>query len=361
MRTQQGQFLADSGAAIYSLQSDWRWLVNTLAYVNPTQPLAPASLTALGQAYATGTTSSGTVTNQRGYYVWPVGVDTAEAAIKNLITANLVTRLGRPVTVLPNLNRGGNARTAGMLPDVRFQTVAEAIEPLLEWSGLVLDVWQDWDTPTVYMDVREPGEFSQTITRDSGLIVGGSWVREAPDATRVVAGGPGEEAARAFTSATDPGLETEWGDVIEVFRDATGANLKWPDALAENLKVAKYYLLRGDVLTADKTEFTAYLNEATREALAEGRPVASLDVELVENDALSLYGENGLHLGDKITASSDGVTITGTIDEADITFSRDGGQRVTPIVGKRSDDDDTALWDAISGLDRALRNITRKR
>lgn len=362
VRTQQGAFIAKNGGSVYALQSDWRLLENTRAWVDPGASLYPTALNDIAQAWPTGAQNPGTVANQSGYYRWPTGINTAEAAIKHIIQVNAVTRLGRNMTILPNQNRGGNARAAGMLPEVRMNTLAEIVQKLTDWSGLVVDIWQDFDTPTVFVDVHQPDTYSQTLTPSSGIVTGGDWSRRTPEATRVIVGGPGEDAARAFYQVLDTtGLENEYGDIIEVFRDATGSAGKWPEGLANEFQVPKYYLTRGDVPQADRNEFLKYLIDAGKEALAEGRPLSSLDVELVETESLQLYGSNGLHIGDWINAESDGVEIAGQIDEADISLTEDEGQTVTPVIGQRTDDDDTALWDAISGLDKAIRNMTRKR
>lgn len=362
LRTQQGPFITAAPSTIYSLQDDWRILVNTLAWVNPGAPIEPTSLDSPGQAWQVSPGTSGTTAGQAQYYEWPSSIISAEAAIKHLITVNAVTRLGRPVTVLPNEGRGGNARVAGLLPDIRFQNIAEAIEILLEWSGLVMSVWQDFDTPTIYVDVREPSVWPQVITPSSGIITDGDWSRMAPDATRMVVGGPGQEAERAFWEVRDTtGLESEYGDIIEVFRDATGAKLEWPADLAQDRKVAKYFRLRSDVDAAAKTAFTQYLTSAGRTGLAEGAPTSSLGVALMESEEFQFAGEHGIHLGDWLTASSNGIDITERITEATVTLTAKDGDRAIPVLGKRSDDPDQNLWDAIAGVDQALLNIIRKR
>lgn len=361
IRNRQGKYLA-GGNSVYAVQDDYRVLANTLAWVQPELGIEPTGLDAPGQAWQTGANTPGTVANQYGYYLWPAGVDTAEAAIKHLIELNCVTRLGRPITVLPNEDRGGNARAAGVLPEIRFQPLSEAVQELLDWSGLVLDVWQDWDTPTIFVDVHEADTWPQTLTVDSGIITDGDWSQDPPDATRIVVGGPGEDAARAFWTVQDGmGIEDEWGDVIEVFRDATGANLSWPDSLADNVKVAKYFRLRGEVAAGDKAEFVRYLDAAGQKALADGAAVTSASVTLVESESFHFMGADGIHLGDSVNTESNGVAISDRITEASVTLTADQGERAAPILGKRTDDPDAALWEAVVGVDGALRNILRKR
>ncbi|CAD5999193.1 hypothetical protein [Agreia sp. COWG] len=369
LRSRQGKFLTRGGPTVYQLQDDWRLLVNTPALVRPDAPLEATSLDLPGQAWQTGAAVSGTTAGQYGYYLWPAGVDTAEAAIKHLIQVNLVDWLHRPITIAPNQDRGGDARTAGMLPDIRFQPVAEAVQELLTWSGLVLTVGQHWDAPTIVVDVHEPYEWTQVITPESTIISDGGWSQNPPDATGVIVMGAGEDAARAFIQIRDTELEDEYGDIIIVTKDATGGKIPWPDDLADDRKVPKYFPLRADVPAADKAEFLRYLTAAGAGALADGAETSSLSLDIGESETFRFMGEHGVQLGDYITASSEnddddqapGITITDRIEEATVSLSSEGLPSATPVLGKRSDDPDRNLWDAIDGVDSALRNSLRKR
>lgn len=369
LRGRQGKFLPGGGPAIYSLQDDWRLLINTPALVRPSAPLEPTSLDSPGQAWQTGAGTSGTTAGQYGYYLWPAGIDSAEAAIKHLIQVNLVDWLHRPVTVKPNQDRGGDARGAGLLPDIRFQPVAEALQQLLDWSGLVLTIGQGWGTPTITVDVREPYDWPQVITPGSEILQDGGWSQDPPDATGVIVMGPGEDAARAFLELRDTDLEDEYGDIIIVTKDATGGKLNWPDDLADDRKVPKYFRLRNDVPQADKTEFLRYLTAAGIAALDDGAETSSLSLVLAESKTFRFMGEHGVHLGDTLTASSEddndpdvtGIKITNRIEEGVVSLSAEGVPAATPVLGKRSDDPDRDLWTAINGVDAALRNSLRKR
>ncbi|MGK4422132.1 Gp37-like protein, partial [Klebsiella pneumoniae] len=83
---------------------------------------------------------------------------------------------------------------------------------------------------------------------------GYSFERTGPTATRVIVGGRNEGVDREFVEFRDTALETDWGDIIEVFKDARN------------------------------TEEGADLTVDAREALAEGRPTSGISTTLNETD-----------------------------------------------------------------------------
>lgn len=342
-----------NGLITYSIEDDWRELTNTLGWVAPNAGtytsgrLSPSSLTDDAQSVSTAAHAAGTASGS-GYYVFPAALSSAESLIKNLLSMNF-TRLGRNVRVLPDLQRGGNARSAGMVPQVRFDTLEEAIGELLAWSGLTLRVWHDGG-PTLLADVFQPTVRPQPLTPESGIVKSGKWSISGPRATRTVMGGPGEDNARDFYGLNDAtGLEAEWGDIIEVFRDATGATLTWPDAVAEALRVSKYFRLRPEASATDKAVYEAYLVKAGRTGLAEGRPTSGLSVELAETRAFHFHGADGVHLGDSVRVAGQGQVFDAPVTAAALKF--DGSAfTVTPQLGERTDDPNAQLAQAIRRL-----------
>ncbi|QXJ40745.1 minor tail protein [Curtobacterium phage Parvaparticeps] len=334
------------GFISFTVMDDRAMLDHTLAWVNPANSIRATGLSAttqsqMGQAYLTGTAgNAGEVTGQSGYFVWPSSITTAEAAIKYLCAQNL-PRMNRPVTIAPDLGRGGNIRAAGALPvNIRFDTLAEAIQPICDWSGLAVRLQQATFGGTIVLDVVEPGEWVQTLTPESQIVQDGNWNLGDVAATRVVIGGPGEEAARAFYQVNDTsGLEADFGYGIEVFKDATGANLKWPDAVTEKLKVAKYFHLRSEIAAADKTVFEAYLKNAGAEALLDGRPEDSLNVVLAETATFHFGGDDGIQLGDVITvkfnAGAGTLELSNQVSEVAISIDSKGKVSVVPTVGEK--------------------------
>ena len=362
------------GTVIFQVEDDYRFMPNTLGWVMPNESirssglLAPTSLSDHAQAW-TDTAMEPGLAYGYGYYVFPQSIDggmnafvpSAEAVVKALITANMVSRMGRPVTVGANLDRGGNAATAGMLPSVRMTPLDEAVTALLKWSGLGLSFQHDGINPTITAEVWEPNTWPLDLTVDSGVVLDGDWSQQDPTATRVVVGGPGEDVSRAFWDVRDTtGLEAEYGDIIEVFRDATGASLNWPDALADAYRVAKYYLLRSEVSTTDKNQFTGYLNAAGTKGLVEGAPTSGLSLTLSETEQFQ-YAPGGFRLGDQISVTSNGLTFTDQILAVTLSINATDGVTVTPQVGNRTDDTDELFARAISQLAAAQRRLSTNR
>jgi hypothetical protein len=367
--------LANNGSITVTLMSDWRILTNTLAWIAPTQALEPtalsvknvANIAALGQAHLPGGSTtqgtSGSVIGQVGYYQWSPSVVYAETAIKTLITENLVTRLGRPVTVATDLNRGGDIKTPGLLPEIRFASLEDVCNRILALDGLGLKIEQVTRESTITADVYVPAVWDMPLTVDSGVVAGGSWNVKAPTATRVVLGGAGELAARHFVGANDTtGLEAEWGDLIEVFRDATSASdIEWPEGLDDSQQVPKYYELRSDVSAALKAKYRASLVAAGQLGLDAGVPLFGVSAMLSETESFHFGGSDGVQLGDQVTIKSQsGAVYTDRITQA--TFAFGNGQfEVTPIVGTRTDDPDKQLAQAIANLAAAQRRISKDR
>lgn len=352
--------LTPNGELSYVVDDDYRILDGALAWVAPSRPLAPAALGNLAQAWQTGPAGTvGTTTGQSGHFVWPTGVDTAEAMIKHLIQTNLVDRLGRPVTVLPNLDRGGDARAGGLMATLtpRFGKLSEEVAPILEWSGLGLRVWQEERGTGLLVDVFEPDTWPSELDYQSGALTGGEFERHRPSATRVIAGGPGEGPGRAFFAVIDADLEDRYGDVIEEFVDATGATLEWPESLSDAYRVAKYFTLRSEVGAELKSRFLSYLEAAGKKKLAELRATASVSAALAETPAFSMYGVDGLRPGDLVPIATPAEPIVERISS--VTLALSNGLTVTPALGNMSTDEDEAIWEAIAAIASGFRRLSR--
>lgn len=374
-----GSFLPN-GEIVVQISDDWRRMRNTLAWVRPNGEISPTDMVAntdnaLGQSWLPGGGSDagpdGTTSGQTGYYFWPDGsavvggvrVDSAEAAIKQLILANLGGRLNAPITVAANLNRGGDARAAGILPAVRFSTLEEAAAPILTWSGLGLRFAQALDGIRIDVDVWEPTVWPQVLDVASGIIQDGNWSQEEAALTRMVIGGPGEGVNRAFFSSVDAAREALTGEVIEAFKDATGANLGWPTspALDDLLKVAKYFLLRPEVDALSKTLFSAYIQAASTKAYNESAATAGLALKLAETVSFRFGGPTGFHLGDTVKARSGGLNFSDKITECTIAVNAETGLTVTPVVGEKKDDPDRLLAQGIMALAASQRRLSTSR
>lgn len=369
----QGSILAN-GSVIVTLSSDWRILTNTLAYIRPTNIVEATAISvknvddpnAQAQAWLPGGSStqgtSGTVIGQTGYYKWASSVVYAETAIKTLIKENAKDRLGRPITIATDLNRGGDIKTPGLLPTLRLETLEAACNMILELDGLGLTIQQAPRTSTITVDVFEPGVWDMPLTAESGIIAAGEWSFKGPTMTRAFMGGPGDIAARYFKSFTDTtGLEAEYNDIIEIFQDASsGANLLWPEGLTvEENKVPKYYLLRSDVSAADKAAFSASIAKIASESLAEGIPTYGISAELSETESFYFGGSDGVQLGDTVTIKTvTGELFTEQITQTDFEFGN-GKFKVTPHLGKVENDPNIQLAQQIANIARGQRRLSK--
>lgn len=348
-----------TGEVVYQLQGDWRIFKNTLAYVRPGGSVEAGSLTDLAQSWQRSAGAAGTIAGQTGYFQWPAEISSAEDAIRHLLERNLQGRLQRPVVIAPSLGRGGDARAAGLLRDsIRNQFLDEAIAPLLEFSGLGLRARQLDGDKFITIDMWEPREWPQVLDHESGVVVSGEWTTAPAEATRALIGGPGENTARAFLEHVDVELEAAENDVIEVFKDATGGTIEWPEGLADALQVPKYYQHRPEVDPADKAAFRRQLLAAAVDALAEAKATAGLSLELAETEAFHVGGREGIAIGDPVRISAGGQEFADRLIAA--TFTLSDGFSVTPQVGNAPDEDE-ALWRALDKLAAANRNLSTRR
>lgn len=361
VRSRRGDLIAN-GTVTYQILDDRRILVNTLAWIRPRNPLMPASLSALGQAYLKPgkAQTTGSVVHQTPYFQWPT-MTSSEQAIKHLVTENVVVRLGRPVTVMPNLGRGPNP--TAILPRPRMEPLKEVIKPILTFSGLGVTMYQTVGTTGIKFDVREPGEWVQILTPEAGIVRDGVYAIGAPDITRPIVGGPGETSGRSWDGIVGLGNvtadEIAYNDVIEIYREANGDELAWPEGLADALKVPKYYPFRAEA--DDLAAFYQMFADARAEALLEGAGKSGLWMELSETDTFHFGGADGIQLGDIVTIKASGQTFTNQVSEAMLTFTRDDGLKVTPMIGQREDDPDVVLANTLARVSKAIRTLSTRK
>jgi hypothetical protein len=368
--------LLSTGSVTIELHSDWRLLQNTVALVRPANqieataisvknnenPAAEAQAWLPGGAATQGT--SGTTIGQYGYYQWAGSVVYSETALKTVIEENLLDRLARPVEIAPDLERGGDIKTAGMLPLIRMNRLDEVCLDILAFDGLGLKLEQADRADTITVDVFEPDIWDMPLTVDSGIVVGGSWSIKSPTTTRVILGAPGDLADRHFINYTtgSAALEAEWGDVVEIFKDATSSSdLIYPEGFSDDLKVPKYYELRGDIPSGSKTTYRNSLNASANRAMLEGSAKFGISAELSETETFTFGGSTGIQLGDLVTIKAgDGTLYTDIITECRFDF---GNQKfeVTPVVGAKTDDPDIQIANAINTLAVSARRIASDR
>lgn len=248
----------------------------------------------------------------------------AETVIKAYAQADLVTRLGLPVTVAASLGRGATVSVKARMDNLR-----DLLLPYADIGGIGVSVRQG--ISGLDFDCYVPTVRTQLLNEASGILAGGSWSRTGPSATDVIVGGQGEGVARTFRRVTNEGRVTEWGTRVEAFRDAT------------------------DVSTAAELDARGALT------LAEGAPGAGISLELAET-ATFRYGRT-VRVGDVVTVEiAPGFTLTDVVRSVVLAHGRDSGLTVTPRAGAETStaDPNATLAKAISRLAAAVRRITTK-
>lgn len=192
-------------------------------------------------------------------------------------------------------------------------------------------------------------------------LAGGEWNMAPPEVTRVVAGGPGDLAARAFAQVVYADREREWGTVLEAFKDATSAKTPWADGTDEAFQVAKYFLLDPNVSAADKAAFSAVLRDAAVKSLDEGAATSGLSIELSETRAFRLLGDDGVQLGDPVRAVAEGQPFEAPVTAVTVTLTDKGTVERKAEVGERKDDASRILARAIAALSTSNRRRSTDR
>jgi hypothetical protein len=333
VRSMRGSFLQDE-QIVYQVSDDRRILTNTVAWIDPANPLIPSRFDELAQA--TGRVNQpGALSGQYGYYLYGGdSVRSAEAMIKRVCEDNIVKRLGRPVQVAENQDRGGDVRAAGKVPLIRFDTVEEAVEPL-------------------------------ALTVESGAIIEGYWDRMAPASTRWLEGGPGGGAIRAWRERRNLEQEAEYGDIAELTRDSTSAEMIWPEeGWSEDYKSPKYFhLYRGDprFLPWVFDHFENGMNAKADIDERAGSATAGLTLTLAEAGAFRFGGDTGFQVGDIITAVSGDLLFRDQITECIVGQNMEKGSYATPKVGGTVDDPEMKTRKAIANLARQARRADIQR
>src|SRR5690606_24231825 len=216
-------------------------------------------------------------------------------------------RLGMPVTAATDQGRGGTVDVS-----IRFHPLMERIATPLFEAGLGVRV-SLVEGQGLELDVYEVREHEFPLDPESGTIVSGTWRRNRPTLTRVVAGTQGEAEARTFYRPRVAGWEDQWEPrIIEGFVDARDVSEDGEDpeeAQQEAVARMSATLIEGCVqhgihLVLDATQEVAYRHHWREGNIAPLRPLP--DVEL-----------------------------TATIREAELTIS--DCVRLRPVVGAGHD------------------------
>lgn len=236
------------------------------------------------------------------------------------IAAN-ATRLGLPWNVAATLGRG----TAGTT-ELRMHPLADKILAALTADRLRLVIERNADTGLWDIDVREGNTLARPLTPRSGVLARWEWRKQRPTATRVVVGGAGEGAARAFHVVTDSALETALGVPLEVFDDSRMAEAG--------------------------SDLTPY-GVAT---LADRAAKAGIDATLRETSWFR-FDAGSYDLGTKLLIQIGALEVDDVVTQIDITHDARTGFSAVPKVGFTTSDPQARLLEFVSGVASSVRSM----
>jgi hypothetical protein len=248
----------------------------------------------------------------------------AETVFLNALKVNAVDRLGLPIQIPTTQGRGAATKAR-----LRFQTLYDRLIPVEDGAGIIdsgigIGIRQRRDAPGLTVDVWEPRTITQPINERSGVVKAWSVTKEAATATRGVAGGQGEGQLRLFRERIDAALEASLGWKMEVFRDARD--------------------------TDDPTTMYARLDET----LAEASGSSGMSVEFTQTANFTVR-PGKIWVGDTLTMSIAGVTVTERLQEATLSATASEGYVTRPRIGDKSDDPDRKMGNLVNRIARSIR------
>lgn len=252
----------------------------------------------------------------------------AETILGTLVTANLVTRKGYPVTVPPTQNRGRDITLSE-----RFTNLLEVVSRKATNAGLgvrtrLVPTSGASTSGTLQFEFYTPRDRSLRVILSTEVGTVTSWRQTStlPSATRAIVGGPGAGVDRVFRLVTPDTFtapdaaraETTWGRQREVFVDARNADSTTDDGTAE--------LVVPGQLDRELTEAaTEALTNATTSTLA-------FDLTTVETEGMR-FGDH-FDIGDTITEQLlPGTSSKRTLGAARITVNRADGLNIQLVPG----------------------------
>jgi hypothetical protein len=266
------------------------------------------------------------LTNQNVEYYRATGA--AETVIKNIITANAITRLGEPWTVAASLGRGNSVTVAA-----RYTPISEVLEGMLD-PGVGLSVIRYPGDATNSVDVYVPVDrTARVMSEASSAITQWSMTMGGPTLTRAVVGMDGEGTARAMTATISTvfgdhtAVENAYGMILEGFVDARDV-ASTPEGQA-----------RGEV------------------AVTEGSPTISITATLAETPFWRVG--NTLNLGDIVTVEPlPGLVSVERVTEIELSYTTENGLNVTPRIGDANESEPTRLLaDKMARIAKAVRQL----
>jgi Siphovirus ReqiPepy6 Gp37-like protein len=162
------------------------------------------------------------------------------------------------------------------------------------------------------------------LAADAGTLRGGSASIQAPDLTRALVAGQGEQEARLLVERADAVAEAEWGARVERLVDARQASS------------------------------SALLEQSGDQALLEGAAKGSFSVQVQDTDDI-VFGRD-YQLGDVVPYEVRGVVLEDVVREVKLT-AQGGRTVVTPTIGPAAADSTPAVYKRLEVMERAIRAL----
>lgn len=252
----------------------------------------------------------------------------AETVAKGFVAGVLAHNTVDPITVAPDLGRGSTITASS-----RMKQLSEVLLTACDLAGIGLKATQqggDVGQGRIVFDAYVPKVFPRKLSRAARTILTASWSEGDPTMTRAIAGGPLADTSREFgqvIGAVGAARETDLGYTIEGFVDAQSAESS----------------------TARDAQGTT--------ALAAAGPTAGYSVTLSESGAFLYGGPNGVHRGDMITITEGGADYADVLRQAKLTFDRETGLTLEPVIGDHSDDPSRTLTQFLGSAYSAIRDL----
>lgn len=257
--------------------------------------------------------------DENAYYT--LGRRAAETVLKDVVTKNIVQRLGMPFTVEADQGRGGIMEST-----FRFHPIYDRVFPAFDLAGLGYNIRSR--TGGRVLEVYVPRNFALPLSEEDRTIQNADWAKQAPTVSRGVVAGQGEGKARIIRGFKNTALETEWGEIWETMVDARDTG------------DGDTYALRG------------------QEALAGGAARGSVSLDLMEAGNFVYGGTRGVKVGDRITAQVNNgqASIVDVLREVTMTWNRANGLVIRSTVGVK-DNPTAPVLDAITALGKGVRDL----
>ena len=305
LRQRSGVGPGVAGDLVFSCQSDWRVLHNFLGFPNPAERVTSGKLLRQGEEGKE----------------YSIGRRPAETVLKDAVRKNVVERRGYPLVLGPDLGRGKT-----MSASFRMHPLYDRLFPAVQDAGLVVTVEQDGENGLL-LDCYEPQPYPNVLKEGDRVIQKWSFDGNGPEATSGVLGAQGQGELREFLAFRDTAREAQWGDTIEMFKDARDTS----DGATHAQRIAS--------------------------ALLETAPTTSITVELAESGNFRIFGPKGLKPGQLVTAEiGTGLRITDVVTEINVVWDADNGLRLSATIGPKNDPLDT-LVQAITALARGMNDL----